>query len=607
MANHPNFQIPWGAIYKAAIGEDGRVRPAQPGTLLFGRSTSPWKLLSVMVSQTRFWACSSAQFTIVRPILTSEDKILKINTTDPDGRNYFDLRPEDPIIINLGYASSLFSDTATIKSNRVFFGYVDTIKVSANSRGIKIVVSCRDPMRFLIDNKFSGSIMQSVQTKEQKAASTSTNTLTPKAGFYNIGADSPYVKNLDPTEVQRALAGFDDDETINTESSRFFLDKNGTNKTFSITVGDLDKHKVMAWLVYAGSNGSCLPAPLVDNNTTFASNSETKLNKDPRIDEAGFEISTRPIVNPTVGLDIVSGFNVMNRFPLEVLKHLGALEAEPRELYADIDTGRICWKRKRIYKSDPAERKVYSFLLPAKNGTVPPNIIASEVDWSTSGTISEVVVINPQADTQGGTSVVNKTSGVLTVVGRLPDDTFFPDTIPAAFPGLKRFTRRTRFIFDDTITSADTTNAENLAEAFLRIWGKDIRAGTITIPGDSSLRPGHAVELHNTGIFDSSAATIGDPEFFRIEAVTHKMTAAGPNKGYRSLVAYAEADETREIMVENVYKEIGSLLVKSGTTETKTKVGRQQTLSKVHGNGGKPIQPPGTAIENAEKPEDNPS
>jgi len=604
------FQVPWGAIYKAmerAVPADEkghellRVYPEESGPLLFGRSTAPWKLVSCTVSQTRYWACSTAQFVVARPILTEADKNLDLDTVSgllgKAGTYYFDCRPEDAIIIDLGYADAPYTDSPKVGiSRRVFYGVVDTVKVTANSRGVKITVSCRDVMRYLIDNKFSGSLLSNGLT------------LTPHAAFDNVSGElSGQIAQLNPSEVQKALLGLDSDGSQTTTNPAIFLNGSTTTSTGDVTLteGNFDKHKIMAWIIYAGSGGACLPAPLVENDTTFknakareAQGVGTHIERSPLEEGAAFERSTRPMVSPKDVNSVVQGMNVMNRFPLEVLKHLGALEAEPRELYADIDTGRICWRRKRTFRTDSKERRVFTFLKPVYKGKidgitdaegyVQPNVIGLESDWSTVGTISEVVVINPQANSKGSRGA-NESSGVLNAIGRLPDERYFRKMVPLVFPGLRRFVRRSRFIFDDTMTGEDPNNAMGLIEAFLRIWGKDIRAGTFTIPGDATIRPGHAVELHNFGIpkvGETMAAHEDGHEYFRVEAVVHKMTAAGPNKGFRTQIAWAEADETRQGLMELLYSVLGETnpqdvdLTKAKIDKTKATVGRKKAFSK---------------------------
>ena len=217
--NSNTFSIPWAAVYKADL--EG-VRK----DLLFGRSnlSHGWKLVECTIAQTRYWACSTAQFTITRQILSSDEENLNFNVElEPF------LLPEDPIVIEMGYADSLFTDNvAAANSNRVFFGYVDTINVKASARGVKVTVSCRDPMRFLIDNKFTGQILVAPDENGYRVKQTSGFDQLQKA----LGAD--------PTDVEE-------------------LEKYMGIKLNSALRKDL----LIAWLLYTGSNGACKPGRII--------------------------------------------------------------------------------------------------------------------------------------------------------------------------------------------------------------------------------------------------------------------------------------------------------------------------------------------------------
>lgn len=525
LSTHHSF--PWGAIYRA--DKTGRVTNPDP---VFGRST-PWKLFSLKVSLTRLWASSSAQFTLTRRILSATDR--KFNLKEE-----LDLAPEDPIIIDMGYANALFSDTNLLRRKRVFFGYVDTINVKLGSKGVKITVSCRDSMRFLIENKFSGEIFG-----ENWAINQSTS----------AGTAREQEDQLSLAEVAQAMG-------IPTET---------------FTTGTLEKHKIIGWLIYAGSNGGCLPGTLVERHEF--GDTEYKVVGDGSaqpLGNAAIEVSSRPVTPPEDVDGGVVNFNIMNRFPLEVIKHLASLEAEPRELFAEIGDnenggGQISWKTR--YTEGYDEPYVLSYLIPATvNGqTFQPNVLSGEIDWSTIGTISELIVINPQAQTQTSGGAGLPTAGVLSVSGRLPDDRFFPDAISSAFPGLRSFTRRTRYIFDDTIRADDLENARGVIDAMFRIWGKDVRAGTAVIQGDENIRPGIAVQIFNFGYFDG--------EVFRAEAVTHQMVAQGPSKGSKTAISFAEADENKQESLKAVKDKLGDQYVKDELKHHVTLNNAGETLS----------------------------
>jgi hypothetical protein len=471
------------------------------------------------------WACSTAEFTITRRIINERERILNVD----EELAAIGIAPEEAICIDLGYATAPFSDQKVIpeKTRRVFFGYIDTIEVLTSHKGMKVKISCRDAMRFLIENKFSGQIFNNEFRIEQST------------GFDSRRTASSNLIPLTSKEVEELLkgAGLNDvkfgdtnqDGKVGITQDDFAL---STLNAVKMKSGVLDKHKIMAWLIFAGSNGGCLPGILGEAN-------------DLRGDEIPIiEQSTRPITAPEEAGGGIMSFNVMNRFPLEVIKHIGSLEAAPRELYAHLDTGRICWRTRQTFRQD--DPLVATFLIEADDGT-PPNVISGAVDWSTIGTISELVVVNPIADNKSANQG-SPGSGVLNISGRLPDDRFFPGAIPLAFPGLSHFVRRTRYIYDDTISSNDLNNARGLIDAMFRQWGKDVRAGTVFMSGNPLYRPGDCIQTFNLGMFNGQK--------FRIEAMIHKLIAQGPSKGYRMSVAFAEMDETRK---DSLTKVIGTL------------------------------------------------
>lgn len=504
-----SFQIPWGAVYAATT-----TGVKLDNTPLFGRNTT-WKLFSVKVSLTRLWAASSAQFTLTRRILEDSEK--EINVMQD-----LNLAPEDPIIIDLGYSDALFSDEKLKDVRRVFFGYVDTINAKCTHKGIKVTVSCRDSMRFLIDNKFSGKVFE----KDWKIQ---TNNMVDMQRQNNMGGGAP----LDLKELEQALGVAD----LNSPPG-------------------LNKHKIIAFLIYAGSNGGCLPSPLVKiYDSTQHSYTRSEGGEIIPLSAPALEESSRPISPPTGVDNNVSGFNIMNRFPLEVIKHLGSLEAQPRELFAEIGDdgdfpaypgGTISWKTR--YTINIANPLVLTFLHPKTiNGkSYQPNVISAETDWSTVGTISELIVVNPKAqDNSSGANAV-PTAGVVSVSGRLPDERFFPNVINQAFPGLNHFVRRTRYIFDDTISASEFASAVAMVDAMFRIWGKDVRSGTAVIPGNATIRPGEAIQCFNFGFFDSKEEIADEKNIFRVEAVTHQLIAQGPAKGFKTSLAFAESDENKQ-------------------------------------------------------------
>lgn len=542
----PYHQIPWVAVY--AADTKGNIVDTQP---LLGRSTIPWRLASCEIATTRYWSCSTARLRIARPILAIEDRrlnlreeILKI------------LAPQDPIAIHVGLASVQHSDnpkdieppSANYKGNRQapgyrrFFGYVDTVRLLANDKMVQLEISLRDPMRFLLENKFSGNIWADglrIQTQ---------------TGFQ---ANREGATDFDIRDVEDAFKlGQENSELYQRLQSEFlFSDLEATaNVTPPLAVAKtLSKHKVLGWLIYAGSNGMCSPAPLVDR----------ALDPEPLFDAQGkqtnvgqvapdpaFETTSRPIVIRMDAEGQTQSFNCLNEFPMDVIKHVGSMEAEPRELWADPNTGVICFRKRLVRRQhDPHVLAYLVDVVDSKGNRVAPNVHAFDASWSSVGVVTEVIIINPVANTRASAQA-QPGSGVFSLSARLPDNRFFPELIPEAFPGLRNMPRTTRFVMDDTATPDDVEGAQGLGENLLTNWGKDLRAATVNLPWKPDIECGDAAQLYNFGLMQ-------DGEVFRTEAVTWVYNA-GNSKKCMTQIAVAEPSESRLAILRDLQGRMGA-------------------------------------------------
>jgi hypothetical protein len=73
------------------------------------------------------------------------------------------------------------------------------------------------------------------------------------------------------------------------------------------------------------------------------------------------------------------------------------------------------------------------------------------------------------------------------------------------------------------------------------------------------------VQCFNFGVFDSPEEVLEDRNIFRVEAVMHQMIAQGPAKGFKTSIAFAEADENKQRTLKDLATEFG---VKGGISDS---------------------------------------
>ncbi len=409
-----------------------------------------WVLLSAKVSITRFWACSTAIFTIACPL---EDPTQPMPAAP--------IHPEMPITIALGYDTGLYGvPKANLK--RVFTGYVDTVTYKLTPKRVMAIVALRDPIRFLVDNKLT--------------------------------------KIYDANETQN-------------------LDQN--------IVIQGDRTEIIKKLIEDGSGRYSDGAPAIPRSRIFALQSE-------RASILPVDQGTPTDTASGSGPKVPQVYNVMNRFPIEIIKHLSSVEGHPRELYAD-EFGRVFWDIRRTNLGpDPAdESKIikprdYYFRNPVVIDTketagIYP-IITASMEWSTIGTFTEFVVVNADSNSHGVSGGSLALRGTLDAQKALGFDMAI----------------RTRFVFDDTLQNQEVSQIATGAflNAMLMLHGKDVRAGSIETEGEPTIKPSDAIRVWNTAIYKPPN------NIFRVEAVVHSFTGAGPKKGFRTNIMFSATEES---------------------------------------------------------------
>lgn len=467
-----------------------------------------WAVLNARVNQTRQWNCSSASFQIAHPITNTED----IHVPP--------ILPNDVVAIEMGYIESPLVRLANrdgstnykvFSGDVVFFGCVDSITErggSGESDGVVYTVKCRDMMRYLNDNKMRGSILPSGAYEQNRA-------YLVRDLIYRGAA-------IDPVE--------------------FSSDRNVPNTA--------DGTPPEARQASLGDSG------LAKNAAFGPDNCYVKLGL--------LEMSSRAEVKvpDTTGKTPV-GMVIVDKFPLQLIKHYSLMEDYPRELYADHRTGVIHWMARRtdarrlMDVTNPQEqaKRQYFYRYPTNRA----NILQYNTEWATNATITHFILTNSRSDGTSHQALDYVTESPYAI---LRD------------PNTGRYLRpisRTRFVYDETITkeAIDEKRYQHVLGALYFTLGRAIEVTTMVVPGDPTLTVGEAVQIFNTGLFgrrydsDGKNAYAGNatalktvsggrqiysdldhnPEgIHRVEAVQHMFAVGGVKRGYVSVVLCGPPD-----------------------------------------------------------------
>ena len=466
-----------------------------------------WQVVSARVNLTRAWNCSMATVQIARPYDVED------NAYSPP------IRPEDVIVIEMGYTDSLISVKA--RMDTVFYGIVDNVKERGGSGedGIVVTVVARDSMRYLQDNRIRGTVLiPDVKGGRNRAE-------IVKDVLYR-GAAVDYVK--------------------------------WTNETIPITETTDDGTKVThAYLKKPKKNTKAGKDPdLIEAADFGPDNSFIRVGK--------VEKSRRKELSATDERGLNQSIVIIDKSPLDLVKHMSLVETAPRELYADHRTGEINWTFRRT-----DARRLYGGGKTTKNGAYKDpkvqeeaiksrqffyrkpgnraNVISYTNEWTTVGSISHFALTTPQAlsDSSKRTNDIYAESPLA-----LFDDPHGPrDSAGRPTEKLRKFTRN-RYVYDESLTGNE--NAEMVVLALFTTWGRDIQGGMVHIPGDPTLEIGEAVQLFNMGLFGkrynpnannkSQPGTWGPEGFNRVEAVSHQFAVGGAQRGFTTIFWFGPCD-----------------------------------------------------------------
>jgi hypothetical protein len=479
-----------------------------PNASINGRSDRmPWHVLTARVNLTRQWSCSSANLQIAAALDGSPQVW------------HSPIAPNDLIVIEMGYVQSLntrvaFTDEGASMGNTnyanfsgdvVFYGVVDTVKErggSGEADGIVYTILARDMMSFLVDNKIRGQYAP-------KSTELFNRAYVIRDLIWHGGAIDHVLWEPAPQ-----------------------TDTDGNRVEGDVDTPGLREAKKIGDFVQAAEFGP-------DNCIVKIGRIERSL----RVD-----VPSSMTQNPE------SSIVLMDRFPLDVIKHFSLVETAPRELFADHRTGEIHWMFRRTdvrRMTDATQRpyRQYFYRFPSERA----NIISYTMEWSTAGTVTHFTITNPLSHIQEAKSVSDIYAESKTA------ELIDPHTGAKMRPVI-----RNRFVYDDTLFSP--SEAGFVADSLFHIWGRAIQTGMIMVPGDPTIEIGEGVQIFNTGLFgrrlfaqedgleqlgpaslvdteQGADAPVNPEGAFRVEAVTHMFATGGAQQGFKTVFVVGPPDD----------------------------------------------------------------
>lgn len=459
--------------WKGDFPKRGLIEPIDYGNNLWRHDK--WELVSAKVDLSRIWSASKCFVSIARSYDAQE------------AIEHPPVRPEDVIVIEMGYADSPASSNASM--NIVFYGVVDS--VDSNGLGDRIVtdIIARDPMRYLINNKIRGSTLHVTagqQSVNRADIILSTIYLGSQIDYFTTQVKPDGSAHIEITNADQ-VAGLTDEILLSSHPP-------GPDNSY-LTVGRVEK----------SSRADSLVPP------------------------------TDPNAARQVGMEI------LDKFPIDIIRHLSLVETAPKELYAD-KYGVVNYESRRtdarkLFSDKEEERysRNYYYRLPIEKA----NIMSIKEQWTTIGSATNFVITSSQAFNSDNKNIaqvyVESPTALLedVIEGYAPQFQAVGDK-----PRLRKFTTN-RFVSDEALIDKDTSAA--VALALFGIWGRDLNVGSVEIPGDHTLEIGEAIRLWNTPLFGiRSESGIEDQNswgggptngIFRVEALTHYFNS-GPNGGF---------------------------------------------------------------------------
>lgn len=615
-------------IPAVALTYAGRTDAFQPIILKSQESNiSPWVITTVSVSTVRDWSISRAVI-----MLTAKIDDTKLLPKLPDlsvirGGKYPYLMEEDEIRLYAGYVGS--SDTIIdknlldehpfdvetisgstesyqIKSDPskplcpIFWGFIDQVRYSLNSQGLKCVIECRDRMRVLHDTKmitlgshqtsnrtsdtsvealaasskgvresatgiFPNIIIEAANTAAGQGIGYSATILSNGDGTNFNGCWKPIVGGKMPIYMRKNDYAFPDSLYDNA----YYVDPVQLSEEGDSDVFVLNQERLGALTVYPwidNENPQYFTENYPDDPTLWIKNAAMRKINPYNIPRFHIWSERAPLV-AQAGDNV---YQVTNQSPAGMIVELSGIETLPTDVYASHVNGDFIYGPRIIDMSgfnDPNRnfRTYFAMTWDPKIFTVCPleaqRIIEMDVVSTTLGVFNSLYVLDGQS---GGVyhDFIDKL--VLFIKSTSPE--FEPVEDVDSFYGAGRIVNppcKNTVLVDGNLTSFSTDNAVKAAAAlgvamnYARIWSRQINTIQFEIPGDPTFYPNEAVQVYNTGLHDEGISIPFQSQSGAIDQILNSI---------RSVVSPDNIDDQIQAIEDESMKDLISTAINNITT-----------------------------------------
>lgn len=462
-----------------------------------------WTIKSVNVTLTRDWNTSQALITLIcnLPDITSEIPPLP-DVSVIRGGTFPYLSPEDEIRIYAGYVESTsvcitpelldeipfsYTDLDDLERKHnpdkplapIFWGFIDKIDFSGNSKGFQVLISCRDRTRIFADTRilsipdFGGDVKDTIGD----------NAALDAIGFSKGDRHSILLS------IARGAAGSVLGENTKTKDG---------------------EECPSCWKPIN-------PGERPVRGFSFAEDGKTPVHKYPQESPSGWVLESSlglyaDDANPRFHIwserppikkgEANATLQIVNKTPMEIINYLAKTEERPMDFFASHVNGDFVFGPRSIDFSgsvDPDRfyRTYFFKSYPKEKLSCPPlenqMILSIRAVTSTLATFNNFIVVD--SSTKGGNGgLLNQ---VRQGVYALPAQLEGRDPSPPC---------RTNVIYDGAIATYPNKEFGTLilSLAAARILARDVNGVQIELLGDPTLYPGEAIRIYNTVIHDNN-------------------------------------------------------------------------------------------------------
>lgn len=506
-----------------------------------------WTIKYIDITLLRDWSTSQAMIILTCPLPNLGESIPPL----PDlqsfrGGNYSSLTCEDEIRIYQGYVESLQTPITadlldefpfSFKTSKgklvscnpakplvpVFWGFIDKVEFSGNSKGLQITISCRDRSRIFADTRIIS--IPSFQGNRDI-----------------LDKNDGSVKG-DRADILMALA--------NAATGNILGEGDGSCSCWKPI------NKGLTVRGYSQSNSNDLVVPQ-DDPTAWTREAALSLMANKA--EPRFHIWTeRP---PIIKGNANATLQILDKTPLEIVDLLAKMEERPTDFYASHVNGDFIFGPRSLdmsgFEDELRSYRTYFFMgWPKKLNNSPPSptqmIQSIRSVTTTLSTFNKFVVID--SSVSGGSSALlqNLELGVYSLSWGLSNRTVSPPC-------------RTQIIKDGSLSTYPNKDQGALIVALsqARQWSRDIGGIQIEIAGDPTFFPGEAIRIYNTGLHDNQTYSIIDNT--QAEGFYYEM------KKEAEKVAEQTKSETKDQKSKACASDVGSKFVSKFLTQNPSRL-----------------------------------